>query len=1290
MSSKRTGESQRSTWFLPDMPVSSPERDAFGHADVASNLEAMITTNRANRLLIGLFGPFGVGKSTVIELLKHDLQGNFRTLRISAERHEKPGFHRSFVFSFAEALQESQPGLKKKIEEQLELLHYSKSSSFVDFSSSPAARITRSVLATFAGRTARRAAIWFGAVLILGFGALLVAQLLGANLGSLLSTWLTGLLATAGVAGFLSLIGSLFGEALAGAGAKLVTPGQTTNTSPRVEAADEHERVFAKLVSLVEDPLVIAIDDIDRMQAGAVLEALNAIRSFQLTCRNNRPAFIVSVDEDVIAEAIRTSELATAIRDDASAVQAYLDRLFTQRQYMPPHVSGDLRAFAKEIIATENHVFIEKLGENLDPALQILIHNDVSDPRHVIRLLNAMSGDFRLAEHRENRAGRRSIKSGEVTLHPLVLARLTVLKVDFPAIYREISRNTSSLELIEKDALGSASEEQLETLAANIPGWGSEPVLSGRAFISRTNGAVEDVEDLLPFIYLGQDEIDRSVGNRRAREIRKLLADGLQPEFKSFLLALEDSADPLEGIGVLLADTIGGLMGLDLANAVGTLSGTLSEAPTKLRPSFADTLAIALPRVPSANLAVRGLLDALPLVSRDAYRRNLVSRIVEPFVADEERSEWFQPVIENRDALPLSGALKTQLDDGIRGELRRIENDGTSSDFELLMSGLLLPENSTFLDAGLAASLKAIVRSRDDLSTTGGDGLRRMIEASKPSFAAIESSLKSLVKANPTSIAAASAIAGASRLPLDDPKTLASFVVAYSDAVHSEKVPVMGLTESHLVSVAPLLRAGVMLASTYGTGKSPARKLIPDYVAEVVAMSVDQFVRIDGFTDELIDTLTANAPASLTPIVTEIISSWATHPQHSEENMVSVLTRLESAPSDLQLEMTTALSGGVISEDAEVQERSLRLLAATLNSSRTPSLVARVASDLAASMANRRFLEHRLNAAEMLVSSGQLTNASELELISAYTNQLLPYGGDARAAGLKGLVGTRWSESAMPTALAQAAQYATEISESDWSRLLINLPSLTPSALPAALVPGLEACALAASASGGSSANVSVNAIGFVSSVAAIQIALAQGKSALAALDRYVSDADPTAASEMIRVSWAVTGASELHRAIDVIQIIRKADLDGTWSAVEDQLRLQLFDHDSTLDADSWRPYFSTLSHGENEKVADLIASAWMGSVADVRASVPVASAALSVPTVDIALARHVEPALLRWIHEMPSESAARDLAIVASTGRASAEAASSILGKSKRGPQQPADAKQAFTAAKEAFSRRR
>ncbi len=294
----------------------------------------MVTEPSVHRRMIGLFGEFGVGKSTIIQLLQAKLVGhrNLRVVRMSAERHEPVGFHRAAVYGFAEALVDAGEIKPADAEEILEPLRSAQTITVSDASLSPLGRAVTRFQEKLKMSRSRLIQLFVLLALILLLATGFVITVVGPeNWERVLGIALPVVTGTTIFAPLIWLITQISSSEFNFT--SLLTPGTSVTQRPRFEAADEHERAFATLASKATHRLVVAVDDIDRLSKQQILEALNAIRSFQLTCKKDlRPIFIVSVAEKIIRGALHTDG-----KLDGEHAQDFLNRLFTLRQEVPVH-----------------------------------------------------------------------------------------------------------------------------------------------------------------------------------------------------------------------------------------------------------------------------------------------------------------------------------------------------------------------------------------------------------------------------------------------------------------------------------------------------------------------------------------------------------------------------------------------------------------------------------------------------------------------------------------------------------------------------------------------------------------------------------------------------------------------------------------------------------------------------------------------------------------------------------------------------------------------------------------
>ncbi|MFD5724335.1 P-loop NTPase fold protein [Streptomyces sp. NPDC127036] len=586
-------------------------------------------------LAVGLIGPFGSGKSSVVRLLTTELAVNseWAVLHVSAEHHSGVARARALMYALLEAAHQ-----KKLIDKDTYLGERARlegsrqrtlprSSGRADAPGNAA--WSRYLCAAGAGLG------WVLAMLmllwLLGVSAVAVVHLLDAGHGVSAWTWfapkgassLTGVLVSA------AAIAAVLAAGREGA-LQSLKAYEITVSSPRPESTDELEQAFAQLLKHIKRRLVIAVDDIDRLAASDVLDALATVRSFLLTGTQHRhqPVFVLSCDEDIVREAIvgvrpglarrptdpdaadadsqtAGDEPSQARRESNDAVrkatedaaQEYLNKLFTLRLVLPAHYDADLREYAQELLmgATANHPVVAELGGPTQSRmlLEVLVHRGVREPRHVIRLLNSFFSDYQLARRREQPVGSRPprIAPGEVTGHPIELARLTVLRHDFRDLYDAIQSEHQLLHLLD-EALLDTQEAHADPLLARYRASGSSGRLDldkhpGLAFLSATaaRARTERPAHIGPLITLGSSRASRLLGSQLATEIEN---DLVQRNGDALAARLTEAGQRTRILEAATASLEAARQGQDLDNAVtavlqalGTVSGLLMASPSE-------------------------------------------------------------------------------------------------------------------------------------------------------------------------------------------------------------------------------------------------------------------------------------------------------------------------------------------------------------------------------------------------------------------------------------------------------------------------------------------------------------------------------------------------------------------------------------------------------------------------------------------------------------------------------------------------------------------------------------
>jgi hypothetical protein len=650
-------------WFITDRAIDDPERDAFAHDDVAGQLVAIVESITPPAT-IGLLGGFGTGKTSIGNLLCKRLAGHtqLQVVTLSAEKHSETARQRALVFSFAEALREDAGVDDKKIATVLGRVEESEDVEGPELDTLPLIQFAKDNKTAL--RNAAAVGVLFASMFyVAGFICSMVLRAAGmTNENPLALPIESAYLAVPLVTG---LFGALM-VLLSGWGKGALTPRRKSRTRPRAEAADELERIFADLVRLVKKRLVVVVDDIDRLAPNEVLEALATIKTLQAVPKDHPPIFIISCDDAIVRRAIQEAEPGISSVDGSGRIAAdeYLNKLFVVRQPLPPHLKEDMQEFALTLLTSPevNHAGPDAMGDSLRGVLEILIHDGVADPRHVIRLINAFFADYRLAKVREVSGGR--LGAGEVTENPLMLARLTVLRVDFAKYYEAIRDEFELLRALDLHVVGGQLDESQRRLLQDAAFVGDDEEdadsdedtaglpISLADFLRRTARYVEREVPLAPFFYLGQTAAGRVLGSQRAETIRRALENN---DIEAVRLQLTDEASIANAAVDHIKATINRARpGLPLTNAVATSAAVLSDAPESRRNELANEVATLVAREPESVPPPAGLTEIIRRAD-PVHHHDLINRLVR-FEDDTElaraRADALLPLVAERPSEP--------------------------------------------------------------------------------------------------------------------------------------------------------------------------------------------------------------------------------------------------------------------------------------------------------------------------------------------------------------------------------------------------------------------------------------------------------------------------------------------------------------------------------------------------------------------------------------------------------------------------------------------------------------
>ena len=1259
--------SSKSVWYLPDAPIKDANKDAFGHADVANNLLTMIREPRRGRLMIGLVGPFGVGKSTVIELLRSSLSGDpdQALIRVSAERHEIEDFHRSFVFSVAERLLEQNLVSREAIDREMQQLEFASTQSQSDLTLSPAFRIARRVAYSLTKSAFRLSLTIAGivfALLAVTTVVLAATGVFGQAPAATVLGWLgfaSGLITLAFAVPLVSsLVFGLKNATLAGETWK---PGQRSSTRPRAEAADEYERTFARLVDLVDKRLVIAVDDIDRMASSDILSALNAVRTFQLTAQEQkRPAFIVSVDEAVVTKAmISDKQLPVSNADETHVVEDYLNRLFTQRQQMPPHVSGDLRAFARDVLAAQDHEGAKKLGNQLESVLNVLIHDGVHDPRHVIRILNGYFGDYRLAYHREQHTeSKRAMSSELVTARPLVLARMTVLRLDFPKFHAILTTDTRYLEVVEAIVRGESPTYDEVTFHRDLGApLESEGFGQLKRFIGRTATLAGGEDDLLPFLYLGQSKVEKSVGSKDARLAKSLLANRQISELGALLDELQSAPSERQLPMVeFLVDATRTLDGFELDNAIEALVANGAKV-AELNSDLGAAVADALYRDPNASPDVNGLISLLPTAQNESQQLAISRALASSEV--EGNRPWISALMDRREEIGRIPASEKLVDNFLIQEMTDLGTATSIADVEEYLPHLLKPGNDGIAGLALTALFRVAKAQPEDITEESaviiGDLALQLPTGTLGTD--LTGAMSQIIADGTTSNAAKAGIDIVTKADTTDPKEIAqlgwAFIRGSMDTETGQLKP--QIKHDHLELGEDLLMRTIEHANSFTAEK---RKLTLQ-ICRLLAGAVASLETTYPVMDKIAKAASKTDGSVLSPLVQPMLQIWTEKDDALDDDEVRLIQllaeRVDSLPGEQILLMKSSI-GTALLPTAEAYTRDaaiglLPILARTSKGSEwLPDFIDSTAGALTntqpvAAVATTTLLALSANANE------KVTDANATNVLSALTGRMIPFGLFDEALDV--LVGFAWPTSPFAaTAVGLIEQNSAQLSDVHLLELFRRLVDLPSQAFTAAFLTYLRREGSRLVLRDENRIPAVANLLRLLPTSQVIEVALDLGDRSLDKFEDVTRAWDATQKFEAASAAPALVAASPSEDSWRSVLSEKLAQLEPAQFAkgVDALVSAQLEDGDVFTTRD-YALLIGALDSSGITLIASRLEPVLSGSAHDLSLAIPIIAAIGSSHALDIALGSAISASVVLWVRERKDAPVAVRLAEVAKKG---------------------------------------
>lgn len=417
---------------VPSHHPSNYAGDFLGYTDYADALLNQIDILNAENtgITFGIFGQWGIGKSSVLRMLKDRLKGTGRYLIVEFEAWrylEQEDLWLAFLRK-----------IMGKIEEQgiLGMFMVSSSLAWDRFRKSP----------NFIPKLLQLIVVVVAIVILIGF--FIVALLVGyANKDTVIPWLLAG---GTGIALLVTLLTKMFditSSAINRVGSnfpQMMKPGFDQEQSVLI---DDFIADFQAIVRkrIADKTIVVLIDDLDRCPPNQVIPVLESIKHFSIDdlrsplLANNKPLilFVLAIDRDAIEESVRgyfkdyflsSKETKKTDLEVAHFARGYVEKIIQIHFELPPLTSEQLDELLTKLL---EKVHKENPRLDLSTALEIkkiLTLNPLGQPRAVLQAYSAFLNRWEIVHNRQI----------QDIIDPKTLAVLLVMQYVWPGVFKRI------------------------------------------------------------------------------------------------------------------------------------------------------------------------------------------------------------------------------------------------------------------------------------------------------------------------------------------------------------------------------------------------------------------------------------------------------------------------------------------------------------------------------------------------------------------------------------------------------------------------------------------------------------------------------------------------------------------------------------------------------------------------------------------------------------------------------------------------------------------------------------
>jgi hypothetical protein len=498
--------------------------DAFNHEAYAKAIFQIVTENEPP-LSIGLFGSWGIGKSTVVnilfQLVRESAAKKLRPIYFNAWKYSGDSFRRQFLIEVAKQVYEGYPEKEDKVR-RLEQLNYTE--VLKEEEKKNLLTQLKDVLSLeIRFREAGLARIILAATILIVGAAL---TLLDHSVYPLLASLLPAVL--------LFLLKLKFED--------VFVVKENPAYDPKLIFPEQFEAEFRKLLG-PDGPLgnargVIAIDDIDRCESGTIRDILTSIKTFlgQENC-----FFLVPCDDKSIIQVFQDPNQRKGYEDEL------LRKYFNVGIRMVPLMGTDLVDLASNI---------SRETDIPQSVVQVAILANYRDARKLKHFLNSFSVKHAIAKARHEKG----FMPVDVDKNFAGFAKAVLIEDLYPDVFAMMVEHPETYEILERAAVDGGNEAELTRLGLGDCFTKYEGL---RAILKKTRDIkIEHVE-----VFLSLKTTNPEARITRGFELKNAIVQGDEAAIEEIVKGIgTDSAKT--SLAALLKDLLGNTTATFLKNTI--------------------------------------------------------------------------------------------------------------------------------------------------------------------------------------------------------------------------------------------------------------------------------------------------------------------------------------------------------------------------------------------------------------------------------------------------------------------------------------------------------------------------------------------------------------------------------------------------------------------------------------------------------------------------------------------------------------------------------------------------